>query len=97
VVPIQLASNYFENSGRDSAAFKNHQLSIDKYTHLLSLFTGHGFAGVTETNQPWVYVSWNYNGTTAPDVGSDPNLDDHQRSADKGEIEIGPGRETPAR
>lgn len=85
--------DYFENSGRDSAAFKNRQLFIGKYTfgsHLLSLFTGHDFAGVVETIQPQVYMSWNSNSRNAPDASPDSNSDDDWRSVDKDEIEVGP-------
>jgi len=66
--------DYFENSGRDSAAFKNRLL----------------FIGVVETIQPKVYMSWNSNGMTAPGASPDSNSDDEWRSVDEDEIEIGP-------
>jgi hypothetical protein len=59
------------------------------------LFTGRGFAGVIETIQPQVYMSWNYNDTATPDVGPDSNSDDDWRSVDEGEIEIGPVETRP--
>jgi hypothetical protein len=75
MVPIQQVSTPFENSGRDSATFKDRQLFIGKYT--LPLFTGGGFAGDIETIQPQIY---NYNNTAAPNARPNPNSDDNWRS-----------------